>query len=221
MVATLARYEGWGEATKQTLISTSTTSQKIDTLGADRVIITVLDGSTVVWVTPDDAGGTGGLALLLNKTTSLRSYPSAIEIQLTGNPSIWVAAGSGTPALSVLHFYDKRNLVLGATDDTVMRIRGWDERMKHTSESVVSGSHLKVDTLGATRVMIVPFTPNIRCYASPTDEGASRSGVTCMRNDSTTRRSVPTYLELELVGNAPLYLIGSGTVTVSVFYFYT
>ena len=221
-VSSLARFTGWGEATKQTLISVGTAAQKIDTLGADRIVISVLEATKFVWVTPDDiASGDAGITLHLNNlTTHPRNEPCSVEMELEGNPPVWVTSQTGTSKISVIHFYGDHEAESSEHNSSALRVKGWGEDIKHTQISVGSAAHAKLDVLGASRLMIIPIDGGVRVFISPTDEGANESGLVALRNNTTALRNDPYIIELGIAGNAPVYLRGSGAGEVSVFHFY-
>lgn len=222
-VSSLVRFTGWGEAVKQTLISVGTTAEKIDTLGASRIVITTVEANKILWVTPDDVASVdSGIGLFMSNGTALRNTPCSLELELEGNPPVWVTNGSAvTLDISVLHFYGTPNVEAGEDQASVMRIKGWDEHMQHTQHTVGASAYVKVDTLGASRLLIVPIDPAVRINISPTDEGANAAGLVAMRDNTTNAKNEPYIVELVLSGNAPVCLRGSGAGNVSVFHFYS
>lgn len=210
--ASLARVRGWGEGLKTTLLTIGGTFQKLDTLGASRVWITVLPGGELIWVSPSDEGTNDrGVGLISSTSVARRTEPSDLEIELVGDAPVWLQAESPNTEVSVIHFFDEDDVDLGhePDDGLPMRIRGWSEETTLTSFAV-STTFAKVDTLGAARILIVPRTPAIFVYAAPTDEAAVAAGIKCMRDNGNDIRTVPYCLEVELTG-APLWLRGSSS----------
>ncbi len=208
-VASLARVRGWGEGLKTTRLSVGASFQKIDTLGASRIWITVLDGNELVWVAPKDEGSSDrGIGLVSANGSVRRSEPSDLELQLVGDAQVWVQSTVAPTNISVIHFFDDEPVEMLPSDGLPMRISGWGEKTD-ISVHALTTSFTKAETLGADRIIVVPRTAAIFNYVSPTDEGSNASGIKLMRDNVNDIRTIPYSLEVELDGG-PLWLRGSG-----------
>ena len=222
-VSSLVRFTGWGEAVRQTLISVGTTAEKIDTLGASRIVITTIEANKILWVTPDDVLAVdSGIGLFMSSGTALRNTPCILELELDGDAPVWVTNGNAsTLDISVLHFYGVTPIDAGESHASVVRIKGWGEDMKHTQHVVGASAYTRVDTLGAKRLLVMPIDAAVRINISPTDEGSNAAGLVAMRDNTTNAKNEPYITELAISGNAPVYLRGSGAGNVSVFHLYS
>jgi hypothetical protein len=211
--ASIVRLGRWGEDVKQTLQSIGTSFEKIDTLSARRVLITLLTGGKLMWLAPSDEGSSDrGIFAMLSTASNIGNEPGSLEIGLNGNPPLWACNdGAGSIDISVLHFYD--DATVSGHDGPKAHIEGWGEETKLKMVSLTT-TFQKVDYEGCERIIIAPAAGGKWIYASPTDEGTNAAGAVCVRNNTTTNRNAPALLDLE-PGGAPLYLRGSDSFNAS------
>lgn len=104
-IAGIPLIEGWGEGIQHDQLTLSTTPQKYDPQGAQRIYISVSTAGIAVFVSPVDLTKSGGV-IIRDISVNPRSEPPSVAIDLKGNPPIYFEADSGTPLLNIIRIYD-------------------------------------------------------------------------------------------------------------------
>lgn len=219
--ATLAEVRDWGENTTQTLLTLAAggSFQKVDTLGATRLALVPLTTNRVCLVSPEDLGSEFHGIPFMN-INSGRSDTGYVELGLSGNPPVYVRneSGTGTCALSVLHFYGDEPFDDEPTSTTPVRVPHWNEETVIRKLSVTS-SFEPIDFEGADSAIYSPITGGVFNYISPTDEGSSAAGHSVLREVSGTNRSTPQMLRF-IKPTGPAFVRATSSVDASLLLFY-